>query len=142
MKKHLKKPSIESFFAAYLEWVGLKSGLKGQQKRFFYRWACVMHPELWKPYIGQPALFRAQCMEVVRGMATPRAARSLGEKTLKKFAPQLVAKYMSVSEESRGAFQDFLDKVLKNYETVKSLERFLQNGKEVHGQNCQKSQEE
>jgi len=117
--------SIATLFAAFVQWNGVRKDLVGVQKRFFHRWLAVEYPDLWEPYRTQPALFRAQCEEVRKGLSVPTAARRLGVRTITKYSSQLVQKYLELSEQGRGTFQKFLGKIIADHANERSLKRYL-----------------
>jgi len=119
------KPSLGDFFAAHIEWLGVRSSLIPAERRTFARWVVRAHPELAKPYLSQPAEFRLICQEVHRGGKAP-VPNGVGEKTLHRHAEALMRRYLSLPEAGRGRFREFLNDVLKQCPTERSLKRFLQ----------------
>jgi hypothetical protein len=119
------KPSLADFFAAHIEWLGARLNLVPAERRTFARWVVRAHPELAKPYLSQPAEFRLVCREVHRG-GKASVPNGVGEKTLRRYAEALMRRYLSLPEAERGRFREFLNDVLKQCPTERSLKRFLQ----------------
>lgn len=109
-------------FAALIEWRAARPKLAGSEKREFARWLLRIHPEIAAEFKGEPAQFRLTCRELQRGSALPNT-RGIGEATLRRYAPALVRKYLSLQQ--RGTFLDFLNGVLERCQTEVALRLYL-----------------
>lgn len=118
------KPTLVNFFAAHVEWLGLKPGLKPTERRSFARWLIRSHPELVGPYRSEPALFRLTCQEVQRGGRLPTPS-GIGEAILRRHAEALSRRFLSLPLAKRGTFQDFLNDILRQHPNERALKRFL-----------------
>lgn len=115
---------LRRMYVAHVEWLGKRKSLTGQPKRHFYRWVLEEHPELATPFTGKMQIFRQQCLEVQRGSSMP-TKRGLGMATLKRYAEPLTRHYLSLSEDEQITFAEFLDQVVSQCPTERSLKRFL-----------------
>lgn len=115
---------LRDFFAAYVEWSGVKKTLEGSERLKFERWLARVHPKLVQSCAHEPALLRQMCREVKGGGAMLQA-KGIGMATLVKYAPVLSRRYRALSERSCRNFQEFLERVLREYPTRAAFLRYI-----------------
>jgi hypothetical protein len=116
--------SLYRLHVAHLEWLGIRSTLKGQEHRHFERWLCRAYSEIVPKDIARLTHLRQQCREVHRGVRPPPDRTGLSMTTLKRHAEALTTRYLLVPT-PRPTFADFLEDVLKKCLTEDALKRFL-----------------
>lgn len=56
----------------YQEWLAKRDTLEGQEYKHFHRWLARACPDLFTPYIGEPAVFVQQCRQLQRSARTKK----------------------------------------------------------------------
>lgn len=120
------KSVLHDLYAACVEWRGARSSLPNTERRSFSRWVARAHPEIATEFRGEPARFHAVCHEVERGMHLPRRP-GIGSRVLERHMPVLAARWLALAHVERETFPAFLDRVLREYPTPRTLERYVRS---------------
>lgn len=117
---------LPALYAARAEWFVGRSTLSPRERRSFPRWVLRAHPEIAEHFRDEPARFRTTCREVERGMQLPRLA-GIGQRTLERHLPTLAQQWLALPDGERGTFPAFLERVLAEHPTPRSLERYVRS---------------
>lgn len=117
---------LPALYAARAEWFAGHSTLPPRERRSFPRWVLRAHPEIAEHFRDELARFRTTCREVERGMQLPRRA-GIGQRTLERHLPTLAQRWLALPESGRGTFLVFLERVLAEHPTPRSLERYIRS---------------
>lgn len=115
---------LKALYDAYVEWCACRSDLKGQEKRHFHRWLTRAHHQFRTQNLDDALLLRQYCRELQIGNSLI-IHRGLGMATLTRYARPLMLVYLSLPDERRGDFADFLGRVAQECPTERALKRFL-----------------
>jgi hypothetical protein len=114
--------TLEALFAAKVEWLGLRKKLAGPERRSFARWIAAAKPDLAQEFAGHPAYFNLQCREIRR---SGQPTRGLGQRTLERHATAIANKYLALTEDARGTFASFLERIARECANEAQLKLFL-----------------
>lgn len=114
---------LHELYAAHLEWLGIRSTLPSMERKQFVRWILRVYPAIGVEH-SELVKFRMMCQEIQRGGKVPRT-KGIGEATVRNYAKPLSRVYQTLTE--KVPFQTFVNSVLSECQTERSLRRFLAN---------------